>query len=207
VANIFGVVNQPDTLLRKSVAWASLVATTFAPIHATQRTHHTTACPRGTYGCELSRRAGRVPIRRGAAYSSGIPNPGVFTQEYEELVGAIAAQAVIAVDNAHLHAAAQSEIAERRRVERLACHLASIVESSRDAIISVDLHDTIISWNKGAEQLYGYTAEAVVGQSISILFPPDYTEDGAALLERIRRGEPVDHYETVRRRKDGNQRD
>jgi two-component system, chemotaxis family, CheB/CheR fusion protein len=81
--------------------------------------------------------------------------------------------------------------------------LAAIVESSDDAIVSKTLDGTITSWNPAAERLFGYTAEEVIGRSISILAAPDRENEMPANLERIRRGEKVDRYETVRRRKDG----
>jgi PAS domain S-box-containing protein len=81
--------------------------------------------------------------------------------------------------------------------------IASIVESSDDAIVSKDLNGVIITWNKGAERIFGYTAEEAVGKSITILIPLDRAEEEPAILERIRRGERVEHYETVRIRKQG----
>lgn len=81
--------------------------------------------------------------------------------------------------------------------------IASIVESSDDAIVSKDLNGVIVTWNKGAERIFGYTAEEVIGKSITILIPPDRHEEEPAILERIRRGERVEHYETVRMRKHG----
>lgn len=81
--------------------------------------------------------------------------------------------------------------------------LAAIVNSSSDAILSKDLNGCITSWNRGAERMFGYSAAEVVGQHVSILFPPDRVDEEPGILERIRRGELVDHYETVRRRKDG----
>ena len=81
--------------------------------------------------------------------------------------------------------------------------IASIVESSDDAIVSKDLNGVIVTWNKGAERIFGYAAEEVVGKPITILIPPDRQEEEPAILERIRRGEPVEHYETVRMRKHG----
>jgi PAS domain S-box-containing protein len=81
--------------------------------------------------------------------------------------------------------------------------LAAIVESSADAIISKDLNAIITSWNQAAEKLFGYTAEEAVGKSITILIPPDRHDEEPAILERIRRGERIEHYETVRQRKDG----
>ena len=81
--------------------------------------------------------------------------------------------------------------------------LAAIVESSDDAIISKTLEGVVTSWNRGAQQIFGYSAEEVVGQHISLLMPPERVEDMRRILERVRRGERVDHYETKRRTKDG----
>ena len=81
--------------------------------------------------------------------------------------------------------------------------LAAIVESSDDAIIAKDLNGVILSWNRAAERLFGYTASEVFGRPITVIFPPDRIEEEAVILDRIRRGERVDHYETARRRKDG----
>jgi PAS domain S-box-containing protein len=81
--------------------------------------------------------------------------------------------------------------------------LASIVEYSDDAIISKNLHGVITSWNKGAERLFGYLAEEVVGKRLTILAPPERQYEDDVILKLIRRGERVEHYETVRQRKDG----
>ena len=82
-------------------------------------------------------------------------------------------------------------------------HLAAIIESSQDAIISKDLGGIIRSWNRAAERIFGYTAEEAVGQHISLLVVPDRAEEIPNILERISRGERLDHYQTKRRRKDG----
>ena len=95
------------------------------------------------------------------------------------------------------------DIIERQHAERAERQLAAIVESSDDAIISEDLNGTITTWNKAAERLFGYMAEEAVGKSIIILIPPDRRSEEVEILERIRRGERVDHFETVRRTKDG----
>jgi PAS domain S-box-containing protein len=81
--------------------------------------------------------------------------------------------------------------------------LASIVESSDDSIITKNLDGTIKSWNKSAERLFGYTAEETIGKLITILFPPERHDEESAILARLRRGEHIGPYETVRQRKDG----
>lgn len=81
--------------------------------------------------------------------------------------------------------------------------LAAIVESSYDAILRKDLDGTIVSWNKGAERMYGYTAEEIIGKPVTVLFPPELMERDQRLLPRMLQGSRVEHYETVRIRKDG----
>jgi two-component system CheB/CheR fusion protein len=81
--------------------------------------------------------------------------------------------------------------------------LASIVESSDDAIVSKTLNGLVTSWNRAAERIFGYTADEMIGRPISVLAVPEHYEDMRRILETIRRGERIDHYETVRRTKDG----
>ncbi len=95
------------------------------------------------------------------------------------------------------------DITERKQAEETRLRLAAIVESSDDAIIGQELNGTISSWNRAAQRLYGYTLDEVVGRPIAILIPPDQTDDFATIMERLRRGEPVENYETVRVAKDG----
>jgi PAS domain S-box-containing protein len=95
------------------------------------------------------------------------------------------------------------DITEDKQAEEFRALLASIVESSDDAILSKDLEGTILSWNKGAERLYGYSAEEVIGQPVSLLMPPERADDFPKIMAALKRGERVDHYETKRRRKDG----
>jgi len=95
------------------------------------------------------------------------------------------------------------DIGERKRMEAEFLRLAAIVENSDDAIISKDLNGIILSWNKGAERIFGYTAEEVIGQPVSILAVPERRDEMPNILDRIRRGERIDHYETIRQRKDG----
>src|SRR5215213_8276372 len=81
--------------------------------------------------------------------------------------------------------------------------LAAIIESAEDAVITKTLQGVITSWNPGAERIFGYTADEVVGKPITILFPEDHLDEEPNILARIRAGERVEHYETVRVRKDG----
>ncbi len=95
------------------------------------------------------------------------------------------------------------DITDRKKAEEAALRSASIVECSDDAIISKDLDGIITSWNSGAERLYGYSAEEIIGKPVTVLMPPNQQDEEPVILERIRRGERIDHYETIRRRKDG----
>ena len=95
------------------------------------------------------------------------------------------------------------DISARRESSRTNAYLASLVESSDDAIIGKDLEGRITSWNKGAELIYGYTAEEVLGKPVTILIPPHLVHEEEEILRNIRQGKRIEHYETVRRRKDG----
>ncbi len=96
------------------------------------------------------------------------------------------------------------DITERKREEEKNLRLAAIVDSSDDAIIGKTLDGTITSWNRGAERIYGYKEDEVIGKSITILAPHDCEDEIRELLEQIKNGKSVKHIETVRRRKDGN---
>jgi PAS domain S-box-containing protein len=95
------------------------------------------------------------------------------------------------------------DITDRKRAEEVKQRLSSIVQFSDDAIISKNLKGVIETWNAGAERIFGYTASEAIGQSVEILIPPDRRNEEPAILNRIRRGERIEHYETVRCRKDG----
>ena len=92
---------------------------------------------------------------------------------------------------------------QKRRAEELAGHLAAIVEGSDDAILSKDLNGVVLSWNHGAERIYGYTTREMVGTSLSKLIPADRLGEFFSILERLRRGGRVERLETERLRKDG----
>ena len=99
------------------------------------------------------------------------------------------------------------DITERRPVEEERARFAAIVESSEDAIIGKTLEGTITSWNKGAQRIYGYSANEAVGQPISMLVPPERPDEVPKILEKVGRGEKVVHSETVRVTKDGRRLD
>ncbi len=95
------------------------------------------------------------------------------------------------------------EILDQKQAASASAWLSAIVDSSDDAIVSKDLNGIVMSWNNAAERLFGYTAAEAVGQSITLIIPPDRIDEESRILERLRRGEPIDHFETIRMRKDG----
>jgi PAS domain S-box-containing protein len=99
------------------------------------------------------------------------------------------------------------DITEQSRAVQAREQLASIVESSGDAIVSKDLNGVIVSWNRAAETLFGYSADEVIGKSITVLIPAELQDEEPKILDSIRRGQSLDHYETVRQRKDGSRID
>jgi len=99
------------------------------------------------------------------------------------------------------------DVTDDRRTEKALRQLASIVETTDDAVISKDLNGIITSWNPAAQKLYGYTAEEAIGQPVTILIPAERPDEEPAILARLRRGERIDHYETIRVAKDGRRLD
>ncbi|HSL06290.1 MAG TPA: PAS domain S-box protein [Nitrospiraceae bacterium] len=97
------------------------------------------------------------------------------------------------------------DITDRKEAERAVAHLASIVTSSVDAIIGIDLFGIVTSWNRAAEELYGYTAHEIVGQPVSWIIPPPLLDQESSILEQIKRGVTIERYETIRRRKGGSE--
>jgi PAS domain S-box-containing protein len=92
---------------------------------------------------------------------------------------------------------------ERLRGDEVTRRLATIVETSDDAIISKNLDGVIQTWNRGAERIFGYAANEIIGKPVTTLMPPERYDEEPGILARLRRGERIDHYQTVRRRKDG----
>ncbi|MBI4813072.1 MAG: PAS domain S-box protein [Methanobacterium sp.] len=115
-------------------------------------------------------------------------NASIYKDEFGDVVGVFAAA---------------RDITERQKSEEKIQMLANVVESSDDAIISKSLDGRITSWNKGAELIYGYSAEEVRGKDISILAQPQLKDETEQFVEKIKRGDRILHYETVRVRKDG----
>jgi PAS domain S-box-containing protein len=95
------------------------------------------------------------------------------------------------------------DISHQKKLEEAARRLAAIVESSDDAIASKDLNGIITSWNRSAEKLFGYSAEEMVGKPVTVIIPPELQHDEHTILSKIRRGERIDHFETIRLHKNG----
>ena len=95
------------------------------------------------------------------------------------------------------------DVTMRKDAEAVNARLSSIVQSSEDAILSKDLDGIIRTWNQGAEKIFGYTSDETVGKPVTIIIPVERANEEPAILERVRRGDRIDHYEAVRRRKDG----
>lgn len=155
---------------------------------------------KATVAAEGIRAAAFIPLRQQGRllgkFMAYYDRPHAFSADEIEVAQTIARQLGFGIERMRAEEA-------RRSVERAAQQLVSIVESSDDAIVSKDLDGVITTWNKGAERLFGYTAQEAVGRSVTMLIPDERLDEEPEILSRIRRGEPVDHYETVRRRKDG----
>ena len=95
------------------------------------------------------------------------------------------------------------DVTDRKKVEKDTFHLASIVESSDDAIISKTLKGEITSWNRAAEKIFGYKQEEVLGKNITILIPPEKLEEEDVIIKNIRKGEKIHHFDTIRMKKNG----
>jgi PAS domain S-box-containing protein len=133
----------------------------------------------------------------------GHEEAGVFTSDSEAIIEAMAAHAAIALDNEKMLRAIRAESDQRRASVLARNRLAAVVESSDDAILTKDLDGIITSWNQGAAELFGYPAEEAIGKSITVLLPPDRQDEEPAILARIRSGERIEPYETVRQHKNG----
>lgn len=117
--------------------------------------------------------------------------------------GVIDGVILVAEDVTHHKQAELSLREEHKQAEEAMFRLAAIVESSDDAIMSKTLESIIVSWNQGAERLFGYTAQEIINQSVTMLIPRDRIDEERQIIEKLKRGERVDHFETLRQRKDG----
>jgi len=117
-----------------------------------------------------------------------IPAPRILTNVHGKITGAINSL---------------FDITERRRAEAAAMRLAAVVQSSHDAVAAKTLNGIITDWNQSAERIFGYKPKEIIGKSVLTLIPKDRQSEEQEILRRIRRGESLDHYESVRRRKDG----
>ena len=95
------------------------------------------------------------------------------------------------------------DITHQKKAELAVAHLASIVRSSSDSIIGIDLSGIVTSWNRAAEALYGYAAHDIIGQPLSWIIPATLLDQESHILKRIKQGETIENYETIRRRRDG----
>jgi PAS domain S-box-containing protein len=142
-----------------------------------------------------------LPLKDESANTFGILNiystePNAFTPDEIRLLEELAGDLAFGIT-------ALRNRTERKQAEEALTHLASIVESSDDAIIGKSLEGNILSWNKGAERLYGYREEEIKGRSVSILIPQELVGELSSFLDSIKNKKPVEHYETSRLRKDG----
>ena len=140
----------------------------------------------------------------------GHGNADMFDQESEDLIFAIAAQAAVAIENARLREdlnrkieALEAADARRREAAKRLNQLAAIIQYSEDAIISKDLTGRITSWNPAATRILGYSAEEMIGESILKIIPPELHRDEDVILDNIRNGRSIEHFETVRLTKAG----
>lgn len=131
------------------------------------------------------------------------PRPYHPSEREIRLTDLLTRQAADVIESISLRDQLERELAERKQTEQAVQQLAAIVAHSNDAIFSMSLDGIITNWNAGAERLYGYTADEIIGQHITKLVPKVVHYEEPAILDQIRRGELIEHYETVRQRKDG----
>ncbi|MFZ0661451.1 MAG: PAS domain S-box protein [Acidobacteriaceae bacterium] len=140
----------------------------------------------------------------------GHEKAGVFDQDSEDLIAAMAAQACVAIENARLREQLTKKVEDLQRADdrhketaKYLGELAAIVESSDDAIVSKNLTGHVTSWNRAATRILGYTSEEMIGESILKIIPPELHSDEAVILASISAGKRIDHFETLRVTKNG----
>jgi PAS domain S-box-containing protein len=149
---------------------------------------------------------------RAAHYWTRVHPEIEFEDDIKHLLATHEALATCILDDPEADSASLSSVSQllleelpglRLKADKAICLLAAIVDSSDDAIVSKNLDGIITSWNKGAEHLFGYRPEEAIGQHISFVIPADRRDEEVMILERLRRGERIEHFDTVRVRKDG----
>jgi PAS domain S-box-containing protein len=140
-----------------------------------------------------------------ASTDAAIDGPNIWKHRKKDgtLIDAEIISHEIVINDRRSRLVLATDVTERKRAEKNVALLAAIVESSDAAIISKDLNGTILSWNPGAQELYGYTASEAVGQSVTMLIPQDRLNEELQILKHIKHDELVNYFETKRRRKDG----
>ena len=138
-----------------------------------------------------------------ALFAKGRFDVGFYANRTIPLVVSKVVLIALLSETVMLHARLSFANRNLQRAKRIEGRLAAIVESSDDAIISKDLNGVITTWNAAAERMFGYSAAEAIGQPIMILIPPERQNEELEILARIHRGEHVDHFETIRKRKDG----
>jgi two-component system sensor histidine kinase/response regulator len=152
---------------------------------------------------EHAARAGRIIVSEDEGEESGTQEVEILTRRGRRVPLEIRTRRIYSEGRAVGIQGIARDITERKQADRERSLLAGIVESSDDAIVGETLDGTMVSWNQGAEKLYGYSAEEAIGQPISMLMPPENAAELQSLVAKLARGEHIAHYETVRQRKDG----
>jgi PAS domain S-box-containing protein len=187
-------ISSDGTITDVNVATTEVTGRTRAELVGTDFSIYFTDPARAKAGYETAFRAGAVrdyelELRhRDGTLTPVVYNATVYRDEAGEVAGVFAAA---------------RDITERKKAEEERSRLAAIVDSSDDAIIGKSPDGTVISWNRGAEKIYGYIAAEAVGRHVSFLAPPGQADEVDRILERVRGGEAVHHFETVRIRRDG----
>ncbi len=145
----------------------------------------------------------RVLHARGRVFTDKTAKPYRLAGTSQDVTEQRAAEEALQKAHDELERRVQQRTVELRKLTQERLLLAAIVDSSEDAILSKDLDGTIVSWNEGAERLYGYSAEEAIGRNVNIIAPADRQNETMDLVAEIRQGKHVAHHETIRRRKDG----
>jgi PAS domain S-box-containing protein len=215
------VSREPDSV-RFAVPWEAIVASAsdaIITVDGGQRILLFNASAERMFGCSRADAIGTplerfIPLiagpagaglpRRCADRGAAAPDAALTARRADGSQFAIEAEISEAtIDGRTLYTAIVRDVSERQRAEAMHARLAAIVASSEDAIVAKDLDGTITDWNAGAERIFGYAREEALGRPITMLLPPERQAEEAHILATLRRGERIEHFDTVRVRKDG----